>query len=232
MSRVLVIMSRNSESPQLPLYVDTHAEDARDVCRRGYVRVVCWQKEACIQIREDLVEQSQVMTFLASSRDEDNPSECIHLAHAMATLHNMRLVMEWLQRHIDFQSQNASDEDRLEFDRMFFLLNDKGKADYAAARTAAEKDDIMDSRKDWLRWRLDDPDHVDGAFEGYGGPNPVPFRRSSPVLERRHRHYSEIQQIMFLANFLELPLTEWHRLWGCRVVMAGVHGCNARGMGL
>ena len=82
-----------------PFYPDTDHEEAQNVCRAGYVRVMCCERSACLQIREDIVQQSQVMSFLASARDPSNSSECIHMANPLASADNMKIVCEWLSKH-------------------------------------------------------------------------------------------------------------------------------------
>jgi hypothetical protein len=194
-----------------PYYVDTHPEDATDVCRPGYVRVMCWQSSACLQIREDIVNQSQVMNFLAGARPADNLSECIHMANQLATADVLKVICEWLAKHIEFAQRDEAPAVRRAFDQSFFLLNAAGHAAYAAAANDQAKADILDSRKDWLRWRQDDPENEDPKRPSHGGVRTPPFQRTGPVEERLHRTYEEIQHIMFVANFLELHPTDWHR---------------------
>jgi hypothetical protein len=74
--------------------------------------------------------------------------------HPDATAANVKVVLEWLDGHDDFESRNVSDDQRREFDKYYFLLNEVGKQDYEQAAQAA-KADILDARKDWLRWRVD-----------------------------------------------------------------------------
>ena len=201
-----------------PFYPDTDHEEAQNVCRPGYVRVMCCERSACLQIREDIVQQSQVMAFLASARDPSNPSECIHMANPLANVDNMTIVCEWLSKHLEFAQRGAEDAERLTFDRQFFLLNARGKADYAAAANDQAKAEILDSRKDWIRWRQDDPENEDGKRAAHHGAKTPAWQRPGPVEERRHRTYQEIQQIMFVANFLELHPTEWHTSYAAKEV--------------
>ena len=172
---------------------------------------MCAEKSACLQIREDIVQQSQVMAFLASARDPSNPSECIHMANPLASADNMKIVCNWLSKHLEFAQRGAEDAERLDFDLQFFLLNEQGKADYAVAAKDQEKANILDSRKDWLRWRQDDPENEDGKRAIYSG-------EKTPAFKRRHRTYQEIQKIMFVANFLELHPTEWHTSYAAKEV--------------
>ena len=107
---------------------------------------------------------------------------------------------------------NAPDDERRSFDQRFFLLNAAGHAAYAAAGTDAEKADVLDSRKDWLRWRVDDATNEDPKRATKGGQRTTPFNRGGAApQDRRHRTYEEVQHIMFVANFLELHPTDWHR---------------------
>lgn len=195
-----------------PYYIDTHPEYASDVVRPGYVRVMCWQKSDCLQIREDIIRQSQLMEFLASARDGDNLSECIHMVNEFATVEIMKVICDWFAKHIEFQGRNASDEERKAFDQCFFLLNPAGHAAYNATSNEQAKADILDSRKDWLRWRQDDPENEDPKLDTVApcGTRTPGFKRIGPILERLHRTYEEIQAIMFVANFLELHTTDWH----------------------
>ena len=196
-----------------PYYIDTHPEYAIDVVRAGYVRVMCWQRSACLQIREDIINLSQVMNFLASARDADNLSECIHMANELATADTIMIICDWLAKHIEFQGRDAPAEERRAFDQRFFLLNPAGHAAYNAASNDQARADILESRKDWLRWRLDDPENEDPKRTSVvpGGVRTPAFKRTGPVQERLHRTYEEIQKIMFVANFLELFPTDWHK---------------------
>jgi hypothetical protein len=76
--------------------------------------------------------------------------------HCDATAANVQLVLEWLEAHDGFESRNVPDSQRREFDKHYFLLNEAGKRDFERA-TSAEKTDMLDTRKDWLRWRADSP---------------------------------------------------------------------------
>jgi hypothetical protein len=76
--------------------------------------------------------------------------------HPDATAANVKVVLEWLDAHDDFESRNVSDDQRREFDKHYFLLNEVGKRDYEQA-VQPGKADILDARKDWLRWRVDSP---------------------------------------------------------------------------
>jgi hypothetical protein len=172
---------------------------------------MCWQSSACLQIRENIVQQSQLMSYLATGREAENPSECIHMANELATADNLKIICDWLAKHIEFAGRDAPDEERRSFDRRFFLLNAAGHAAYDAASNDQEKADILDARKDWLRWRQDDPENEDPKRTKFGAQRTPPFQRQSPVEQRRHRTYEEIQQIMFVANFLELIPTQWHQ---------------------
>jgi hypothetical protein len=197
-----------------PYYDDLEGEDAQN-CREGYVRVMC--NGRILQIREDIINQSQLMNFLATARPADNLSECIHIANELASVETMKVICDWIAKHIDFASRAASDEDRRSFDQSFFLLNAAGHAAYAAAATDAEKAEILDSRKDWLRWRVDDPANEDPKRAKFQGEKPVPaWQRKEPVLDRRHRTYEEIQHIMFVANFLELHPSDWHKAFALK----------------
>ncbi len=197
-----------------PYYDDLEAEDAQN-CREGYVRVMC--NGRILQIREDVINQSQLMNFLATARPADNLSECIHIANELASVETMKIVCDWIAKHIDFASRAASDQDRRSFDERFFMLNAAGHAAYDAAATDAEKAEILDSRKDWLRWRVDDPSNEDPKRKKFQGEKPVPaWKRSDAVQERRHRTYEEIQHIMFVANFLELHPSDWHKAFALK----------------
>jgi hypothetical protein len=177
-----------------PYYIDTHPEDATGCCRSGYVRVMCWESSACLQIREDIINLSQVWSTLASARAPDNPSECIHMANNLANAETVQIICGWLAKHMEFARCEEAAAVRVAFDRRFLLLNDAGHAAYDAAVNAQAKVDILDSRKDWLRWR----------------PNDEEFERPGPVEERLHRTWEEIQRIMFVSNYLELLPSEWH----------------------
>lgn len=177
-----------------PCYIDTYPEDATGCCRPGYVRVMCGQSSACLQIRQDIINLSQVWSTLASARALDNPSECIHMAHNLANADAVQIICGWLAKHMEFARCEEAAAIRVAFDRRFFLLNDAGHAAYDAAANDEAKADILDSRKDWLRWR----------------PNDEEFERPGPVEERLHRTWEEIQRILFVSEFLELQPSEWH----------------------
>jgi hypothetical protein len=133
------------------------------------------------------------------------------MANELATIDNMQIICVWLATHIEFQSRNATAEERISFDQRFFLLNTAGSAAYDAALTDQDKNNILDSRKDWLRWRLDDPENEDPKRSSIApGVRTPTFQRDGPVQVNLHRTYTEIQNIMFVANFLELHPTDWH----------------------
>ncbi len=82
--------------------------------------------------------------------------ECIHIIHPDACADNVTTILGWLQAHDDFEARAIGDEERRQFDRYYFLLNEAGKRDYELAAPAARAD-ILDARCDWLRWRRDAP---------------------------------------------------------------------------
>ena len=86
-----------------PYYDDAHGEHAENCCRDGYVRVMC--NGRILQIREDVVNQSQCMNFLASARPADNLSECIHMANELATVENVKVICDWIAKHIEFANR-------------------------------------------------------------------------------------------------------------------------------
>ena len=86
-----------------PYYDDAHGENDTGVCRDGYVRVMC--NGSILQIREDVVNQSQCMNFLASARPADNLSECIHMANPLATVENVKVICDWIANHIEFANR-------------------------------------------------------------------------------------------------------------------------------
>jgi hypothetical protein len=86
-----------------PYYDDAHGENDQNVCREGYVRVMC--NGRILQIRENVVNQSQCMNFLASARPADNLSECIHMANPLATVENVKVICDWIAAHIEFASR-------------------------------------------------------------------------------------------------------------------------------
>jgi hypothetical protein len=86
-----------------PYYDDAHGENDQNVCRDGYVRVMC--NGSILQIREDVVNQSQCMKSLASDRPADNLSECIHMAYELATVENVKVICDWIAKHIEFANR-------------------------------------------------------------------------------------------------------------------------------
>ena len=123
--------------------------------------------------------------------------------HQLATADTIKIICDWLAKHIEFQGRDAPAEERRSFDQRFFLLNPAGHAAYDAAPNDQAKTDILDSRKDWLRWRVDDPENEDPKRTSIApGVRTPAFQRTGPVQERLHRTYEEIQHIMFVANFL------------------------------
>jgi hypothetical protein len=125
----------------------------------------------------------------------------------------MKIICDWISKHLEFERRAAPDEERRAFDQSFFLLNDLGHAALNAA-SAAEKADILDSRKDWLRWREDKAENEDPQRDGI--TRTPAFVRVGPKEPARHRDYQELQHIMFVANFLELHPTPWHTAFGIK----------------
>lgn len=97
-------------------------EDTFPNLKEGYVAVVC-ADENIIQIREDIIENSQLMSFFASARPADNLKEVITLIGNYATLENMKTVCQWVSQHIEFSNLNHPDNDRKQYDLNF--LNGK-----------------------------------------------------------------------------------------------------------
>lgn len=235
-------------SPQFndPYFPDTYEEEAQNVCKSGYVRVMCTEKSACLQIREDIIQQSQVMAFLASARDPSNPSECIHLANSLATAANVKIICNWLNQHFIYEADpaveytekknyltdtffkikkytTAQDKERLEFDNYYFLLNDKGVTDYKKARSEREKLEILDPRKDWLRWcqpyNMNDVDKTQIFLQTHTTTLADSEKSNPKEGLRRHNTYQKIQELMIVANFLELHPTEWHVTYAAKEVV-------------
>lgn len=93
----------------------------------GYVAVVCKDENIhlinILLIREDIIQKSNLMAFLASARPADNLGELIYMANKNATLKNMKTVCQWLDQHIDFSNLNHPDNKRKQYDLNF--LNGK-----------------------------------------------------------------------------------------------------------
>ncbi len=88
----------------------------------GYVAVVCID-ENILLIRENIIQNSQLMSFLASARSVENLGEVIYMPNKNATLKNMKTVCQWLYQHIDFSNLNHHDNQRKQYDLNF--LNGK-----------------------------------------------------------------------------------------------------------
>jgi hypothetical protein len=178
-----------------PHYIDTHPEHATDCCRPGYVRVMCWQSSGCLQIREDIVNRSQLLSTLAGARAFDNKSECIYTTNEFLTADVLQVICSWVAQHIEFARLDEAAAVRVAFDRRFPLLNAAGIAAYDAAADDQARASILDCRTDWFRWR----------------PNDAVFQRPGPVQQRLHRDYEEIRSILFASHTLELQPSHWHQ---------------------
>jgi hypothetical protein len=88
----------------------------------GYVAVACKDKYILL-IREDIINQSQLMNFLAGARPHDDLGEVIFIANDYGTLENMKTVCLWLDQHINFSNLNHPDNERKQYDINF--LNSK-----------------------------------------------------------------------------------------------------------
>jgi hypothetical protein len=155
---------------------------------------VCAQNSGCIQIRDDIVNYSQLLTTLAGARAADNPSECIYMVHDIATAETLQVICAWVAQHIEFERRDEADALRLAFDQRFLLLNAAGLAAYDDAVNDQARAEILDSRTDWLRWRPDD----------------AMFQRRGPVEPRLHRDHEQIRSMLFLSHLIELQPLEWH----------------------
>jgi hypothetical protein len=226
-------------SKKNPYYVDHYPEEAgelgsgldpSEVVCDDYVRVMCWEKSACLQIREDIIRQSQVMEFLASGRPAENLAECIHLQNSFATLDRMKIICDWLATHIEFESRDASHYDREEFDRCYFLLNVKGKKMYKQLKDILKvgpstlsdplfkpkkKNYFEDKMKKIKNKDLSTftPDELNDTF------NIVIKDEIKNILDpfaevtrhkKYHRSLEELCPLYTLSVFLELHPTYWH----------------------
>lgn len=221
-----------------PYIPDIYDEHAQDVCEQGYVRVMCYDG-ICLQIHNNIIEQSQLMTVLTLARTPTNPSECIHLTIPQANSENIIIICNWLNKHIIFDNDptilytetldstsdtiikvkhytQAQNKDRLEFDSIYFLLNTTGNNDYESASSDIERLEILDPLKDWLRWRqpnnINDVDKTQIFLKTHPNQDLTFADKASKTSKdlRRHRTYVEIKDIMIAASFLELHPTNWH----------------------
>lgn len=149
----------------------------------------------------------------------------------------MKAILGWIDAHDDFEARAVGDEERRQFDRHYFLLNEAGKRDYEQAAQAA-KADILDARGDWLRWRRDAPGDVKRPMFAHA-PRAA-FSRSTfknkdgsiglPALQPpRHVSHTQLtvgrllppdccaphavvaQALLNVSMFLELHTTKWHQ---------------------
>jgi hypothetical protein len=183
------------------------------------IRCVC-PCGTILQISESFTHKSQLIDVLAQviiplpfslflprnphqARKPGDFDECIHFAHDDATATNVKVVLEWLEAHDEFESRNASDDVRRQFDKHYFLLNEAGKRDYdhAPMHTPAAKADILDARKDWFRWRPDSSG--DEKRPQFAAAPRASFSRANfknkdgsvglpAVQPPRHRHHREL----------------------------------------
>jgi hypothetical protein len=94
-----------------------------------YVRVFC-KDEKIIQVRQDIILSSQLLDVLQGARNPLNLAECIYLANDLATSERIKIILDWLDRNLDFETRGESDHIREEYDQYYFLLNKKGKKRY------------------------------------------------------------------------------------------------------
>jgi hypothetical protein len=92
--------------------------------RPGYVAVAVdrpeqYQNARILQIREDIINQSQTLNFLASARPVGNLGELVHLVSKSCTQENVITICQWLDQHLIFQEKQAPDNKRVEFDKSF-----------------------------------------------------------------------------------------------------------------
>jgi hypothetical protein len=99
-----------------------------DQLQQGYVGVACWDKNEnnfdVLQIHEDVINQSQLLNFLASARNPEDLGELIFLQNESATIQNVITICRWIDRHIYFQAVQTPDKQRHEFDKSFFKSTD------------------------------------------------------------------------------------------------------------
>ena len=190
--------------------------DNSNIVKPGYVRFVCsdeWRHnpqkyndaiaQSILQIREDIILTSNLMSFMASSRSIEDLSEWVWLANHNATKENMITYCLWVDQHIQFEARQAPDAERVKFDQLFLKLNYYGGEHYG--ETGDES--MLDSRKDWLRWRQDNLDNQDSKLNGSKTPS---YQRLSQPEIPYHRDYDEVSQLMNLGAFLEEHPTNWH----------------------
>ena len=129
-------MSLKSVSQSTPPFIETglklsqmrkNLEDndsLLDQLQSGYIGYVCWDDDHnnrdVLQIRDDIVSQSQLLSFLGSARSSEDQGELVFLQNKSATIQNVITICRWIDRHIYFQAVQTSDEQRLEFDKSFF----------------------------------------------------------------------------------------------------------------
>jgi hypothetical protein len=201
-----------------PFYIDNEPETHPygTHCRPGYVRVLCYKRnphfplfppfpsnldesidEGILQIREDIIGYSQTMSFLASARVPNDLDECIHIVCSLGTIENMKVVIGWLAKHIEFESRGTDDSERIAFDRRYFLLTEDGNTAYDSATNDAEKAKILDSRTEWLR------------IQGTDTPS-------------RHRTWTQLRDLADLSCHLELHKFKWHTDYAAKIIDKGV----------
>jgi hypothetical protein len=198
-----------------PFYIDNEPEihPYGTPCRSGYVRVMCYKrnphfppfpsdldesiKEGILQIRNDIIGCSQTMTILAGARDPSDLNECIHIACSLGTIENMKVVIRWLAKQIEFELRGTDDSERIAFDRRYFLLTEDGNTAYDSATNDAEKAKILDSRTEWLR------------IQGTDTPS-------------RHRTWTQLRDLADLSCHLELYTFKWHTDYAAKIIDKGV----------
>jgi len=191
--------------------------DNSNIVQPGYVRFVCsdqWKDrgypssgqegaQSILQIREDIVLTSNLMNVIAVSRSIEDLSEWCWFANHNATKENIITYCIWIDQHIQFEARQAPDAERVKFDQLFLKLNYAGGEHYEETRDES----MLDSRKDWLRWRQDNPDNQDSKLDGSKTSS---HQRSSPLEMSYHRNYDEVSQLMNLGAFLEQLPYKWH----------------------
>ena len=187
----------------LPYYDDDFDENELNVCRDGYVRLKSYFKTWGLQIRVDLISEfSQTLAVLSSALDKTNLSECIFLAiDPEPSVKSIKKILKWLDYHKTMENRNASDEERLDFDKTFFCLTRQGHAAFIQT-----KPEIKDIQHKFDVKRIRDAkkqmkDIFDYRIELHN-PSARPVKFLSP--------YQELVEIGVCAEFLELHKTAWH----------------------
>jgi hypothetical protein len=218
-------------SDNKPYYDDPYHEDAQDVVCENYVRVVC--KDRIIQIRYDIIMQSQLFDVLQGGIPAENLSECIHVAFKLGTSKRIKIICDWLGKHLDFEASGTPGSIREEYDRYHFLLNSHGKAMIYQLKDDLSKGiDVLfqDHNKkneyeskmvkiniNVLTLTKDEQNNIFKTVIMNEIKNILdPFAEVARPI-KYHRKFKELCRLVAVSKFLELHPFKWHTDTGIKI---------------